>query len=170
MFGINPNVPNQNLRFTIGAITTGGRPQYSNNRPRPDGGNGELLSDAFNRPDQPVIIDNWSILTTAGLGAPIEFAVFNLNAAPLRVFITLWGNAMLMDFVNEWRRAEDAGKTISLKNTGPNDAEVFWETVVRSARQEKQKSTLWQAADIWTLQKEKAQKEKEDLGNLLMVV
>lgn len=129
VFGINPLSPSQNLRFTIGAITTGGRPQYANNRAIPNGGNGEILSDAFNRSDEPVIVSNWSVLTTAGLGAPLNFSVFNLNAVPLRVFVCLWGNAMINGFITEWKNAESEGYTIGLKNEGPNDAEPFWHTV-----------------------------------------
>ena len=129
IFGISPESPGTNLRFTVGAITTGGRPQYANNKARPDGGAGEILSDAFNRSDEPIIVNNWSVLTTAGLGAPIVFSVFNLNPVPLRVYVTIWGNAMMSNFISAWKRAEDADNTITLVNDGPNDAEPFWRVV-----------------------------------------
>ena len=122
MFGIDPNNPGTNLRFTVAAITTGGRPQYANNDSIPDGTGGELLSDVFNRSDQPLMVYNWSLISTDALGSPLIFSVFNLNAQPLRVFIGMFGTAMNDTFVQKWKKATDEGKGLYVVRTGPLDS------------------------------------------------
>jgi hypothetical protein len=104
MFAIDPLSPSTNLRFTVGAITVGGRSQLAIYRPRPTGID-EILSDCFNRSDQPLIVDNWAIFSTPGLGAPLVIDVFNLNPITIRIFIAFWGNAIDEEFM------ESMGKT-----------------------------------------------------------
>ena len=97
LFGIDPNAPGTNLRFTIGAVTVGGSPQMAINKTIPTGtgvGGGELLSDVFNRSDEPLLI-NWSVFSTTGLARELQINLFNLNAATdIQVFACIWGNAV----------------------------------------------------------------------------
>lgn len=129
MFGIDPTNPSTNLRFTIGAITVGGQPQYANNDPIPTGIGDEILSDCFNRSDQPVMVSNWGIISTAALGSPLVFDVFNLNAAPLRIFIALWGNAMTDAFVKQWKTAGENDESLYIFQALPIDAPTSFEFV-----------------------------------------
>lgn len=121
MFGIDPASPGTNLRFTVGAITIGGEAQWANDNPRPNGLGAELLSDVFNRSDQPVLVSNWAIISTPALGSPLVFDVFNLNAITIRIYISIWGNAMTEEFVKIWRRAEQEGEIVSIVQTQPLD-------------------------------------------------
>lgn len=121
MFGINPASPGTNLRFTVGGITIGGIPQWANNDPIPDGLGPELLSDTFNRSDQPVIVYNWSIFSTPALGSPLQIDVFNLNAVTLRVYVSLWGNAMTGQFVRACTDTAKEGEFIQIVQTKPID-------------------------------------------------
>lgn len=94
MFGIDPTAPGTNLRFTIGSVDVGGAPQLAISRV-PDGGataNGELLSDVFNRSDEPLLV-SWAIFSTQALARQLTFDVFNLNAVGIRIFVQVWGNA-----------------------------------------------------------------------------
>ena len=99
LFGIDPAAPGTNLRFTIGAVTVGGAPQLAINNLAPDGGIAggplsELLSDVFNRGDQPLLL-NWSVFSTTGLARELQLNLFNLNAqTPIRIFACVWGNAV----------------------------------------------------------------------------
>jgi hypothetical protein len=100
LFGIDPAAPGTNLRFTIGAITVGGSPQLAINTLTPDGGAAggpipqpELLSDVFNRPDEPLLV-NWSVFSTVGLARELQITVFNLNQVEIRIFACIWGNAV----------------------------------------------------------------------------
>lgn len=93
MFGIDPQNPGTNLRFTVGAVTIGGVSQLAIFNPTPTGVN-DLLSDVFNRSDEPIIVSNWYVFSTPGLGSPLAIDVFNLNPITLRVFFALWGNAI----------------------------------------------------------------------------
>jgi len=97
LFGIDPAAPGTNLRFTIGAVTVGGSPQLAINTLAPTGGAaagpGELLSDVFNRSDEPLLV-NWSVFSTNGLARELQITVFNLNAQEIRIFACVWGNAV----------------------------------------------------------------------------
>lgn len=97
LFGIDPAAPGTNLRFTIGAVTVGGSPQLAINTLTPAGGGAaspaELLSDVFNRSDEPLLC-NWSVFSTVGLARELQISLFNLNAQPIRVFGAIWGNAV----------------------------------------------------------------------------
>ncbi len=97
LFGIDPNAPGTNLRFTVGAVTVGGSPQLAINTLTPAGGGAgspaELLSDVFNRSDEPLLV-NWSVFSTVGLARELQISVFNLNAQAMRIFACIWGNAV----------------------------------------------------------------------------
>jgi len=97
LFGIDPAAPGTNLRFTIGAVTVGGSPQLAINTLAPTGGAvagpGELLSDVFNRSDEPLLV-NWSVFSTNGLARELQITVFNLNGQEIRIFACVWGNAV----------------------------------------------------------------------------
>jgi len=98
LFGIDPAAPGTNLRFTVGAVTVGGSPQLAINTLAPTGGApgspAEILSDVFNRSDEPLLV-NWSVFSTIGLARELQISVFNLNAVtPIRIFACIWGNAV----------------------------------------------------------------------------
>ena len=94
LFGISTAAPGTNLRFTIGAVTVGGSPQLAINTLTPTGVGAELLSDVFNRSDEPLLC-NWSVFSTTGLARELQIQVFNLNAnTELRVYACIWGNAV----------------------------------------------------------------------------
>jgi hypothetical protein len=95
LFGIDPAAPGTNLRFTVGAVTVGGSPQLAINTLTPTGAaaTGELLSDVFNRSDEPLLI-NWSVFSTVGLARELQLSVFNLNATAIRIYAAVWGNAV----------------------------------------------------------------------------
>jgi len=97
LFGIDPAAPGTNLRFTVGAVTVGGSPQLAINTLTPGGGGAgspaELLSDVFNRSDEPLLV-NWSVFSTIGLARELQISVFNLNAQDIRIFACIWGNAV----------------------------------------------------------------------------
>lgn len=95
LFGIDPAAPGTNLRFTVGAVTVGGSPQLAINTLAPTGlGPAEILSDVFNRSDEPLLV-NWSVFSTVGLARELQISVFNLNAATaIRIFACVWGNAV----------------------------------------------------------------------------
>lgn len=97
MFGIDPAAPGTNLRFTVGAVTVGGAPMLAINTLTPTGGatpaTPELLSDEFNRSDEPLLV-NWSVFSTTGLARELQVTVFNLNAVAMRIFVVIWGNAV----------------------------------------------------------------------------
>lgn len=97
LFGIDPNAPGTNLRFTVGAVTVGGSPQMAINTLTPAGGGAaspaELLSDVFNRSDEPLLV-NWSVFSTVGLARELQISVFNLNGQAIRIFACIWGNAV----------------------------------------------------------------------------
>ena len=95
LFGIDPAAPGTNLRFTIGAVTVGGSPQLAINTLTPTGAaaTGELLSDVFNRSDEPLLV-NWSVFSTVGLARVLQLSVFNLNATTIRIYACIWGNAV----------------------------------------------------------------------------
>lgn len=102
MFGTVADSPSTNARFTIGAINVGGETQIAIDNPFPTATGQVILSDVFNRSHQP-IFTNWAIISTAAFGAPLAFDVFNLNAAPINIYITLYGIAMDSYFVEAWR-------------------------------------------------------------------
>jgi hypothetical protein len=97
LFGIDPNAPGTNLRFTVGAVTVGGSPQLAINTLTPGGGGAaspaELLSDVFNRSDEPLLV-NWSVFSTVGLARELQISVFNLNQQDMVIFACIWGNAV----------------------------------------------------------------------------
>jgi len=95
LFGIDPAAPGTNLRFTVGAVTVGGSPQLAINTLTPTGAaaTGELLSDVFNRSDEPLLV-NWSVFSTVGLARELQLSVFNLNATAIRIYAAVWGNAV----------------------------------------------------------------------------
>lgn len=95
LFGIDPAAPGTNLRFTIGAVTVGGSPQLAINTLTPTGASatGELLSDVYNRSDEPLLV-NWSVFSTVGLARELQISVFNLNAVAIRIYACIWGNAV----------------------------------------------------------------------------
>lgn len=100
LFGIDPAAPGTNLRFTVGAVTVGGSPQLAINTLTPDGGapagpipQPEILSDVFNRSDEPLLV-NWSVFSTVGLARELQITIFNLNAVEIRIFACIWGNAV----------------------------------------------------------------------------
>jgi len=99
LFGIDPAAPGTNLRFTIGAVTVGGSPQLAINTLTPTGGGGaggsfaELLSDVFNRSDEPLLC-NWSVFSTVGLARELQISLFNLNQQDIVVYACIWGNAV----------------------------------------------------------------------------
>lgn len=122
IFGIDPANPSINLRFTVGAITVGGEPQTANNTTNPTGLGAELLSDFFNRGDQPLMVYNWAVISTAALGSPLVFDIFNPNASVLRVFISIWGNGMTDSFVRRWREAESTNESVYIERVSQLDA------------------------------------------------
>ena len=94
MFGIDPAAPGTNLRFTVGSVDVGGAPQLAISSV-PTGGaaaNPELLSDVFNRSDEPLLV-SWAIISTVALARQLTVDVFNLNAVTMRIFVQVWGNA-----------------------------------------------------------------------------
>lgn len=93
LFGIDPDSPGTNFRFTVGAVTVGGSPQLAINTLTPTGAGAELLSDCFNRADEPLLV-NWSVFSTIGLARELQMSLFNLNAQPIQVFAAIWGNAV----------------------------------------------------------------------------
>lgn len=94
LFGIDTTAPGTNLRFTVGAVTVGGTPQLAINTLTPTGAGAELLSDVFNRSDEPLLV-NWSVFSTVGLARELQISAFNLNAgATVRIFAAVWGNAV----------------------------------------------------------------------------
>ena len=95
LFGIDPAAPGTNLRFTVGAVTVGGSPQLAINTLTPTGAaaTGELLSDVFNRSDEPLLV-NWSVFSTVGLARELQLSVFNLNGTAIRIYAAVWGNAV----------------------------------------------------------------------------
>lgn len=132
MFGIDPANPSVNMRFTIAAITAGGQTQYANNKILATGDGPEILSDAFNRSDQPIMVNNWSVISTAALGAPLVFECFNLNAQPIRIFITLWGNSMNDWFVRTWQEAKAVGDDIYVVKSMTIEAPWAYDLVDKS--------------------------------------
>lgn len=111
MFGIDPNSPNTNLRFTIGNITVGGETQTAMFNPVPNGLGSEFLSDVFNRSDQPLIVDGWATFSTPGLGAPLNIQFFNLNNVTIRIYAALWGNP-IDDCTAERLKEQEDGKAL----------------------------------------------------------
>ena len=93
LFGIDPNAPGTNLRFTIGAVTVGGSPNLAINTLTPGAGGAVLLSDVYNRSDEPLLV-NWSVFSTIGLARELQISVFNLNAQQIRIYAAVWGNAV----------------------------------------------------------------------------
>lgn len=93
LFGIDPNAPGTNLRFTVGAVTVGGSPQLAINTLVPTGLGAELLSDMFNQMLEPLLV-NWSVFSTVGLARELQISIFNLNGVAIRVFACIWGNAV----------------------------------------------------------------------------
>lgn len=97
LFGVDVNAFGTNLRFTVGAVTVGGSPQLAINTLTPAGGGpgspAELLSDVFNRSDEPLLV-NWSVFSTVGLARELQISVFNPNASDCRIFACIWGNAV----------------------------------------------------------------------------
>ena len=131
MFGIDPQSPSTNLRFTVGAITVGGQPQWANNS-IPDGagtGDSELLSDVFNRSDQPLLVYNWALFSTDALGSPLVFDLFNLNATTIRIYVALFGNAMDDCFIGAWKEASYQQKSITVEQIKPVDTPDAWRIV-----------------------------------------
>jgi hypothetical protein len=129
MFGIDPNSPSTNLRFTVAAITAGGQPQFANNKIVADGTGSEILSDVFNRSDNPLIVNNWSVISTDALGAQLKFDIFNFNASTIRIFITLWGNAMPDWFVQAWQEGQREGKSTYVVKTKPLESSTSYAVV-----------------------------------------
>ena len=96
LFGIDTAAPGTNTRFTVGAVTVGGSPQLAVNTLAPVGGtpaSPELLSDVFNRSDEPLLV-NWSVFSTIGLARELQISVFNLNAVQISIYACVWGNAV----------------------------------------------------------------------------
>ncbi len=94
MFGVDPLAFGTNLRFTVGSVDVGGAPQLAISSV-PTGGvnaNPELLSDVFNRSDEPLLI-TWAIFSTVALARQLTIDVFNPNAVNMRIFCVVWGNA-----------------------------------------------------------------------------
>lgn len=100
LFGIDAQNPSINSRFLVTSISVGGEPQLAIEEPLPDAATAGLLSDAFNRSDQPILVE-WQYFSAQTLGAPLNITVFNLNAAPIRIFATIWGNAIDQAFMQE---------------------------------------------------------------------
>jgi len=97
LFGVDIGAFGTNLRFTIGAVTVGGSPQLAINTLNPTGGGpgspAELLSDVFNRSDEPLLV-NWSVFSTVGLARELQISVANPNGNAIRIFACIWGNAV----------------------------------------------------------------------------
>lgn len=109
LFGIDAANPSVNSRFLISSVSIGGQPQLAIEEPLPDASTAGLLSDAFNRSDQPVLID-WGFFSAQTLGSPLNITLFNLNAGAIRVFATLWGNAIDNAFMK--RSISEQGKSL----------------------------------------------------------
>ena len=92
LFGIFPSEPGLNGRFTIGSVTIGGKHQLTVQTENPKGGTDspELLSDVFNRTDEPLLI-NWADISNDD---GVKLSVFNLNKRKLRIFACIWGVSM----------------------------------------------------------------------------
>lgn len=99
LFGIDADQPSINRRFLISSITIGGQPQLAIENPLPDENSVGLLSDVFNRPDQPVIVE-WQYFSAQTLGAPLNIKLFNLNQSPIWVHSAIWGNAIDKAFMD----------------------------------------------------------------------
>lgn len=95
LFGIDPDAPGTNLRFAIGAVTVGGAPQLAINNLTPLAADTDLLlSDVYNRSDEPLLV-NWSVFSTTALARQLEISILNINAgADLDVYACVWGNAV----------------------------------------------------------------------------
>lgn len=92
-FGIDANAPGTNLRFTIGAVTVGGSPMLAINTLTPGAVGAVMLSDVFNRSDEPLLV-NWSVFSTLGLARELQISVFNLNNTAINIYWVIWGNAV----------------------------------------------------------------------------
>jgi hypothetical protein len=83
MFGVDP-----------GAVTVGGSPQLAINNLVPAAASTDvLLSDVFNRSDEPLLVE-WATFSTTGLARELQVSIFNPNATAVRVYIVCWGNAV----------------------------------------------------------------------------
>jgi hypothetical protein len=94
MFGVDPDAFGTNLRFLVGAVTVGGSPQLAINNLVPAAASTDvLLSDVFNRSDEPLLVE-WATFSTTGLARELQVSIFNPNATAVRVYIVCWGNAV----------------------------------------------------------------------------
>jgi hypothetical protein len=110
LLGIDANQPSINRRFLVSSVTIGGQPQLAIEEPNPNENTAALLSDVFNRPDQPVLVE-WGYFSAETLGAPLNIKIFNLNASPIWVHSAIWGNAIDQAFMNHASRT-DPGKRL----------------------------------------------------------
>ncbi len=94
MFGIDAAAPGTNLRFTVSDVSVGGAPQLAiSGAATGMAGAAELLSDVFNRSDEPLLI-SWAIFSTVALARQLTIDVFNINAAVnIDIWVAIWGNA-----------------------------------------------------------------------------
>jgi len=93
LFGVDPMAASTNLRFMIGSVTVGGSPQLAINAWGDDIRKNGILSDVFNRGDEPLPV-NWSVFSTQGLARELIIRVFNLNQMPIKICACIWGNAV----------------------------------------------------------------------------
>ena len=74
-------------RFTVGSIRVGHHSQLSvDTEPNGTAETGELLSDVFNRSDEPLAV-NWQTVDADGL----KVRAFNVNDEDVYVFVCIWG-------------------------------------------------------------------------------
>jgi len=65
------------------------------------------------------MVNSWSVISTDALGAQLKFDIFNFNASTIRIFITLWGNAMPDWFVQAWQEGQREDKSTYVIKTKP---------------------------------------------------
>jgi len=106
LFGIDAENPSVNRRFLISSVTVGGVPQLAIEEPLPDATTAALLSDVYNRSDEPILVQ-WQYFSAQTLGAPLNITLFNFNPGPIRVFATLWGNAIDQTYMDEVDQSEE---------------------------------------------------------------
>lgn len=87
MFAYFSDTPGSNARFTIRGIEIGGN-EYAPLRKR-NFVRDELLSDVFNRSDEPLRI-NWEDISNSG----VKVYVRNINDKKISIFVLIWGIPM----------------------------------------------------------------------------
>lgn len=94
MFGVDPEDPTYNRRFLVTSVKNGDEEQLcTRNR-------GGLLSDVYNRTDQPVRVE-WGDVSQDGLTVRVE----NMHDTHIKVFVVVWGTPVDRPGRRGWLRA-----------------------------------------------------------------